>query len=217
MKVLIACEESQTVCKAFRALNHEAYSCDLQECSGGRPEWHIKDDAIKILYSDSWDLVVAHPPCKRLANSGVRWLNERDLWEELKESISFFNAFRDYGRAGNKIALENSIPHKYAMAGIGDNYTQIIHPWQFGHLEQKATCLWLYNLPKLKETNNVKEEMKKLSKSERQRVHFCSPGKDRAKLRSKTYPGIAQAMAMQWGGPPFFFSRELSDAKTESV
>lgn len=199
MKILIACEESQEVCKAFRGKGHEAYSCDLQECSGGRPEWHIKDDVVKVLYSDKWDLVVAHPPCTRLANSGVRWLSERNLWEELKEAIKFFNIFRDYGRLGNKIAIENPIPHKYAMEGIRDKYAQIIHPYQFGHMEQKATCLWLYGLPELKEANNVKNGLDKLDKKDRQKLHYLPPGKDRAKLRSKTFPGIAKAMADQWG------------------
>lgn len=199
MKILVACEESQEVAKAFRAKGHEAFSCDLQDCSGGHPEWHIKDDAIKVLYSKKWELVIAHPPCTRLANSGVRWLEEKNLWHDLSEAINFFNSFRDYGRKGNRIAIENPIPHKYALEGIEDKYSQIIQPWEFGHMEQKATCLWLYNLPRLIEENNVKEEMKKLSKKETQKLHYLPPSKDRAKLRSKTYPGIAQAMANQWG------------------
>ena len=188
MKVLVACEESQAVCIAFREKGHEAYSCDLQDCSGGHPEWHIKNDAIKVLYSQKWDLVIAHPPCTRLANSGVRWLFERELFDELDEATDFFNQFVFYGKCGNKIAIENPIPHKYALI---PRYSQIIQPWQFGHNESKATCLWLYGLPELKPTNIVKPE--------KQSCWRMAPGPERAKLRSKTFPGIANAMAEQWG------------------
>jgi len=197
-KVLIACEESQTVCKAFRNKGHEAYSCDLQPCSGDHQEWHIQADAIEVLYGQKWDLVIAHPPCTRLANSGVRWLHERNLWNELHEAILFFNQFIKYGLKDNKIAIENPIPHKYALAGIGFKYDQIVQPYHFGHMESKSTCLWLFGLPKLKETNNVKAEMLKLNYKDRARVHYCSPGPERAKIRSKTYPGIAREMAEQW-------------------
>jgi hypothetical protein len=197
MRVLIACEESQAVCKEFRALGHEAYSCDIQDCSGGHPEWHIKNDVRDVLYNRTWDLVIAHPPCTRLANSGVMWLEKKGLWDDLAGAVDFFNVFNTYGKAGGKIAIENPIPHKYAVEHIG-MYSQIIQPYQFGHLERKATCLWLYGLPELVETNNVFEQMKKLPKREQQRVHYLPPSKDRAKLRSKTYEGIAKAMATQW-------------------
>jgi len=197
MKVLIACEESQAVCIEFRKIGIEAYSCDLQPCSGGHPEWHIQGDAIKALWTDKWDLVIAHPPCTRLANSGVRWLNERGLWDELDEAVKFFKQFSLYGKLGGKIAIENPIPHKYAVEEIG-KYHQLIQPYQFGHLEKKATCLWLYGLPPLVPTKNVYPEMMSLPYSERAKVHCCSPGKDRAKLRSKTFIGIAKAMATQW-------------------
>ena len=199
MKVLIACEESQTVCKAFRDLGHEAYSCDLQECSGGHPEWHIKGDAIKVLHSQSWDLVIAHPPCDYLANSGVRWRVERNEWDQVRDSCVFFNHFVDYGLMGNKIVIENPIQHKYARKYI-TKYHQIIQPYQFGHMEMKSTCLWVYNLPLLVGTDNVYEEMMKLDYKDRARVHYCPPGPDRAKIRSKTYPGIAKAMVLQYGG-----------------
>lgn len=211
MKVLVACEESQEVCKAFRALGHEVYSCDLQECSGGHPEWHIKGDALKVLYQVEWDLVIAHPPCTRLANSGVRWLHERNLFPELIKAIEFFNAFRKWQqeRPIRRLAIENPIPHKYAVKGFlntywdGDDmngniiegigeYTQIIQPWQFGHGEQKATCLWLYMLPQLQPTNLVE--------GREQRIWKMAPSADRTKERSKTFPGIARAMAEQWGG-----------------
>lgn len=189
MRVLIGCEESQEVCKAFRAKGHEAYSCDLQECSGGRPEWHIKGSIVNELYKE-WDLVIAHPPCTRLSNSGVRWLTERDLWQDMYFACEFFNQFQTYALNGGKVCIENPIPHKYAVEYIG-KYTQIIQPWQFGHPESKATCLWLYNLPELIPTDVVT--------GREQKVWRMAPSADRSKLRSKTYPGIAKAMAEQWG------------------
>jgi hypothetical protein len=198
MKVLVACEESQAVTIELRKLGHEAYSCDIEECSGGHPEWHFQQDVTPLL-QESWDLVIAHPPCTRLANSGVMWLEKRNLWKQLDDACSFFNLFIEYGKKGNKVAIENPIPHKYAVEKIGV-YTQVIQPYMFGHTERKATCLWLFGLPKLIETNNVFEEMKNLPKNQQQRLHYLPPGKDRAKLRSKTFLGIAQAMAEQWGG-----------------
>lgn len=189
MKVLVACEESQEVCKAFRERGHNAFSCDLQDCSGGHPEWHIRGNVVHELYKE-WDLVIAHPPCTRLANSGVRWLHERDLWQEHYFACEFFNQFQTYALSGAKVCIENPIPHKYAVEYIG-KYSQIIQPWQFGHPESKATCLWLYGLPKLKPTNIVI--------GREQRVWRMPPGEERTKLRSKTYSGIAKAMAEQWG------------------
>jgi hypothetical protein len=196
MRVLVACEESQEVCKAFRALGHEAYSCDLQECSGGHPEWHYQRDIKLVLMHplNQWDLVIAHPPCTRLANSGVRWLLERQLWSDLYDACQFFALFQLWQRVdplNRKLAIENPIPHKYAREVIGD-YSQVIQPWQFGHGEQKATCLWLYNLPELKPTNIVD--------GREQRIWKMAPGENRTKERSKTFPGIARAMAEQWGG-----------------
>ena len=183
MKVLVACEESQTVTKAFRKAGHESYSCDILECSGGHPDWHYNQDVKEVLWGIEWDMVIAHPPCTRLANSGVRWLEKRDLWEELKKGISFFNEFQRWALRTNKpTAIENPIPHKYAVYGIG-KYDQIIQPWQYGHGETKATCLWLYNLPKLKPTNIVE--------GRDQRIHKLPPSPYRSKLRSQTYQGIA--------------------------
>jgi len=187
MRVLIACEESQEVCKAFRAKGHEAFSCDILPCSGGHPEWHIQDDVLKHL-DDGLDLMIAHPPCTRLCNSGVMWLEKRNLWSDLKQATAFFNKLKNANI--DKICIENPIPHKYAVKDIG-KYTQIIQPWMFGHGETKATCLWLKNLPKLKPTNIVD--------GREQRLHRLPPSKDRARLRSKTFPGIAKAMAEQWG------------------
>lgn len=198
LRILIACEESQAVCIAFLELGFQAYSCDILPCSGWHPEWHIKGDAIEALNKYKWDLVVAHPPCTRIANSGVMWLERRNLWKDMDKATDFFNEFVKYGKAGNRIAIENPIPHKYAVEKIG-KYSQVIQPYMFGHTERKATCLWLFGLPELKETNNVMEEMKKLPKNEQQRIHYLPPGKERAKLRSKTFPGIAKAMAKQWG------------------
>ena len=204
MDVIIGCEESQEICKAFRKLGHNAYSCDLQDCSGGFPEWHIKDDIRNQIYK-KWDLIIGHPPCTRICNSGVRWLEERDLWDELYEACEFFKLFQSLGKAGKAVAIENPIPHKYAVKYIG-KYTQIIQPWMFGHLESKGTCLWLYNLPRLKPTNNVYNEMMKLPLKERQKIWWMGGGKE--KIRSKTYAGIAEAMAKQWGNDnyikPFF-------------
>lgn len=207
MRVLIACEESQTVCKAFRAKGHEAYSCDIIPASGGHPEWHIQGDAIATILSQKWDLVIAHPPCTYLCNSGVRWLkgNPKRI-DQMLDAMQFFTNIKVWCiENGIPLCIENPIPHKYAVndwgsaqKGIG-KYTQLIQPYQFGHLEKKATCLWLYNLPELIPTHNVYEEMMKLPYAQRAKVHYTSPGKDRAKLRSKTYEGIAQAMADQWG------------------
>lgn len=203
MRVLIACEESQTVCKAFRERGHEAYSCDILPCSGGHPEWHIQGDVTNLFYPlNQWDLIIAHPPCTYLSNSGVRWLYPKEgnsRWEKMKEASDFFNMFCNYHAASlgkTKVCIENPIQHKHANL---PKHNQLIQPYQFGHLEKKATCLWLYGLPPLKHTNNVFEEMMLLPYAERAKIHYASPGPERAKLRSKTFPGIAKAMAEQWG------------------
>lgn len=197
-KILIACEESQEVCKAFRELGFEAYSCDVLNCSGGHPEWHIKEDVLEIINGncspklqdgsitiiDKWDLMIAHPPCTHLAVSGARWF--KDKQEEQKEALVFvrklLNAPIKY------IALENPIS---IISSKIRKPNQIIQPWMFGHGETKATCLWLKNLPNLNPTNIVD--------GRENRIWKLPPSKDRAKLRSKTYRGIAKAMAEQWG------------------
>jgi hypothetical protein len=189
MKVLVACEESGIVTEAFRKRGHNAWSCDLLPTSGNHPEWHIQGNVTHELYKE-WDLIIAHPPCTRLSNSGVRWLHERDLWQEMYFACEFFNMFQTAALSGYKVCIENPIPHKYAVKYIG-KYTQIIQPWQFGHPESKATCLWLYNLPKLEPTNIVE--------GREHRIWKMPPSPERQKLRSKTYPGIAAAMAEQWG------------------
>jgi hypothetical protein len=206
MKVLVACEESQAVTKEFRKLGHDAYSCDLQDCSGGHPEWHIKGDVLDHLNND-WDMMIAHPTCTYLTNAGVCWLYNKDKtkntdrWDNLKDGAEFFKKLLDAPIP--LIAIENPIPHKYAVEIIGRKYDQLIQPYMFGHAESKATCFWLKGLPKLKETNNVKDLWKSLPKKEAQRIHYMSPGPDRAKLRSKTFPGIAKAMAEQWGNDSY--------------
>lgn len=197
MKVLIACEESQVVCNAFREKGHEAYSCDILATSGDHPEWHIQGDAIAVLLGQKWDLVIAHPPCTYLCNSGVRWLKGNpQRFEKMLAAVQFFVNIKSHcERLGVPYCIENPIPHKYAVndfsgyRGIG-KYTQIIQPWQFGHGETKATCLWLNGLPPLVPTDIVKGREGK--------VWRMAPGPDRAKMRSKTYLGIANAMAEQW-------------------
>lgn len=205
MKVLVACEESQTVCKAFRARGHEAYSSDIQEPSGGHPEWHILGDVRNVLEGMpycpirfetmdgkshellEWDMVIAFPPCTDLAVSGARWFEEKRKDGRQQQSIAFFLNFACLP-SRMKVAIENPIG---IMSTIYRKPDQIIQPWQFGHGETKATCLWLQNLPPLEPTNIVD--------GREQRVWRMGPSKDRAKNRSKTFQGIADAMAEQWG------------------
>jgi len=195
MKILIACEESQVICKEFRSVGHEAYSCDIIDCSGGHPEWHIKDDAIKVAYdlSYGWDMMIAHPPCTHLSVSGARWFTEGKKPISLRdEAIEFFMTL--VNAPINRIAVENPIS---IMSTKYRKPDQIINPYQFGHPEQKKTCLWLKNLQKLTETNNVYDYMMTLPVKERERIYHLGGGK--SKERSKTYIGIAKAISEQWG------------------
>lgn len=192
MKILAACEESQVVTKAFRSKGHEAYSCDILECSGGHPEWHIQGDVRDVLDRE-WDMIIAFPPCTNLAVSGARWFAEKRRDGRQQAAIEFFMLFANH--PCEKIAIENPVG---IMSSIYRKPNQVIQPYQFGHTEQKATCLWLKGLPELVETDNVYEEMMRLPKKERERIHYLPPSKDRAKLRSKTFPGIGFAMADQW-------------------
>ena len=194
MKVLVACEESQEVCKAFRALGHEAYSCDIEPCSGGHPEWHLQVDALEMLKL-KWDLIIAHPPCTDLAVSGARWFTEKRANGRQQAAIDFFMRF--VNADCEHIAVENPVG---IMSTKYRKPDQIIQPWMFGHPEKKATCLWLKNLPLLVPTNNVSDYMKTLPKNQRERLYYLPPSPDRAKLRSKTFPGLAKAMASQWSG-----------------
>lgn len=225
LKVLVACEESQRVCTAFRELGHEAYSCDIIEPSGGHPEWHILDDVLNVInphqtsrsfygivfktmdgeahkVKGKWDLIIAHPPCTYLSNAGARHLYKGhklnvERYEKGLKGKEFF--MQIYNTDCDKICIENPIPSKvYELLP----YTQIIQPYEYGHPYTKKTCLWLKNLPKLEPTNIVEPI-----------GTFCPSGsysgkhnekhkgiftKDRAKNRSKTFEGIAQAMAEQW-------------------
>jgi hypothetical protein len=200
-RILIACEESQTVCKAFRAKGFEAYSCDVQECSGGHPEWHIKDDVLKHINA-GWDLVIAHPPCTYLSKAGARWLYAGGELNQQRLSLGlaakdFFNAMLN--AEAKFIAVENPTPMKvYDLP----EHTQAIQPWQFGHAYSKRTLLWLKNLPMLVPTNMVKEHKPYLPSNTggKKRGHSYSIGVSKnAKQSSKTFEGVAEAMAEQWG------------------
>lgn len=193
MRVLVACEESQAVCKAFRARGHEAYSCDIIPCSGGHPEWHIQVDALELLKM-RWDMIIAFPPCTHLAVSGAAWFEEKRKDGRQQQGIDFFMRF--VAADCDKVAIENPIS---IMSTVYRKPDQIVQPWQFGHPETKATCLWLKGLPPLMPTKNVKKEMDALPKNKRERLHYLPPSPDRARIRSKTFPGIAEAMAEQWG------------------
>ncbi|MCZ4258569.1 hypothetical protein O4H53_23750 [Sulfitobacter sp. G21635-S1] len=197
MKVLVACEYSGTVRNAFLSRGHDAWSCDLLPSEDGSNR-HIQGDARDLL-DDGWDcLIVAHPPCTRLCNSGVRWLHRppagktlRQMWRELREGAALFS---DFWNAPIPLrCIENPVMHKHAKALI-DNYrefAQSVQPWQFGHGETKRTCLWLHDLPPLVPTDVVG--------GRENRVHRMPPGPDRWKERSRFFKGIAEAMADQWG------------------
>ena len=184
MRVLIACEESQAVTKEMRKLGIEAYSCDTQPCSGGHPEWHIQGDVVPLLEKE-WDMIIAFPPCTHLAVSGARWFAQKRADGRQQGAIDFF--MKIVNAPCERIAIENPVG---VMSSLYRKPDQIIQPWQFGHGETKSTCLWLKGLPKLVPTNIVD--------GREQKVWRMGPSPERAKLRSKTYSGIATAMAEQW-------------------
>lgn len=208
MKVLVACEESQEVTKAFRQRGHEAYSCDIQECSGGHPEWHVRENCLPIIgggcefktedgaehtIDGLWDLIIAHPPCTYLTVSGNRWFAEdrygthaQSRYLDRIDAIAFFMKFALC--SAKRVAIENPVG---IMSSVYRKPDQIIQPWQFGHGETKATALWLKNLKPLRPTEIVE--------GREQRIFKMPPSPERRKMRSKTYPGIASAMADQWG------------------
>jgi hypothetical protein len=197
MRVLIACEFSGIVREAFRARGHIAYSCDLLPTEIPGP--HYQESISNVLHFGPrhWDLLIFHWECTRLCNSGVRWLfggrgkvRDEERWRKMELDARTFKSLLHCTKA-DRVCGENPIMHKYAAEIVGEKYSQIIQPWQFGHGETKATCLWLKNLPRLKPTNIVEGRTP--------RVHFASPGPDRWKERSRTLPGIAAAMAEQWG------------------
>ena len=186
MKILIACEESQVVTENFRLLGHEAYSCDILETSGSHPEWHLQQDVRELLQPYYWDMIIAFPPCTDLCVSGARWFKDKQKDGRQQSAIDFFLLFTDV--KCERVCIENPIGIMSTWYG---KPSQIIHPWMFGHGETKATCLWLKGLPNLVPTNIVE--------GRENRIHKMSPGKNRSLLRSKTYTGIAKAMAEQWG------------------
>jgi len=186
MNVLLGFEESQSECIAFRKKGHEAYSCDLQECSGGKPEWHLKMDFFEAIHLKKWDLIILHPPCTYTALCGNRW-----YWDKIEriEGISLCKrAWLTACEVCDKVALEQ--PKTIMQRYIGKK-SQVIQPYQFGHGETKETWLWLKGLPLLKPTNEVE--------GREHRIWKMGPCEDRGKLRSKAYQGISEAMATQWG------------------
>ena len=197
-RVLIACEESQAVTKEMRALGIEAYSCDIEPCSGGgHPEWHIQKDVIPLL-SQKWDLIVAFPPCTHLAVSGAAWFAIKRADGRQQQGIDFFMAIAN--APCHRIAIENPVG---IMSSVWRKPDQIIQPYQFGDPFSKKTCLWLKNLPMLEPTNVVSAGDRVVFASGRTMPKwyadaFKLPPKERAKVRSKTFPGIAKAMAATW-------------------
>lgn len=233
MKILVACEESQAVTKELRRLGHEAFSCDIIECSGGHPEWHIMQDVLGVLkprqhtmidwekdyirfetmdgevhwIKNRWDMIIAFPPCTYLTVTGNRWFNVERYGEKAiqrhkdrEEAIKFFMAFADADC--DKIAIENPIG---IMSTTWRKPNQVINPYEFGDPFEKKTCLWLKGLPELKPTNIVEKPPRKHFDSGKSMPSWYAeawhlPKEERAKLRSKTFPGIAKAMAEQWAG-----------------
>ena len=229
MRVLVACEESQAVCTAFREKGHEAYSCDIIECSGGHPEWHIQGDVLPLLngrcefktmdgqthkVEGKWDMIITFPPCTHLAVSGAAWFEKKRADGRQREGIDFFCKFLEADC--DRIAIENPVgiisgdyipkwfPDLAEKYCLPQKPSQTIHPWQFGDSYEKTTCLWLKGLPSLIPTNIVDRGEFIRHKSGKVKPKwfadaFKLPPDERARVRSKTFPGIAQAMADQWG------------------
>ena len=192
MKILIGCEESGKVRDAFRALGHDAISCDILP-TRRNPKFHIQGDVLPLLRK-KWDMAILFPPCTHLASSGAASFAAKRADGRQADGIAFFMACINVNAP--RVCVENPVG---IMSTVYRKPDQIIHPWQFGHPEQKTTCLWLKGLPPLKETQNVKAYMLTLPKRERERLHYLSPSPERARLRSETFQGVADAMAAQWG------------------
>ena len=197
MRILLACEESQAVCKEFRNLGHEAYSNDILETSGINPEWHLLGDVRNYLYQD-WDLIIAFPPCTDLASSGAAWFEQKRKDGRQQKSIDFFMLFTQLDC--QRVVIENPVG---IMSSHYRKPDQIIQPHQFGDPYEKRTCLWLKGLPLLKATNQVKPEARTIYASGKSMPTWYAdawgkPKADRSRIRSKTFPGIAKAMAQQW-------------------
>lgn len=235
MNVLIACEESQAVCKAFRERGHNAFSCDILECSGGRPEWHIMGDCLPLLNGNcefttmdgqvhtidgKWNMIIAFPPCTHLAVSGAAWFEKKRADGRQREGIEFFGIFLELDC--EKVVIENPVgiisgdyipkyfPDLAEKFNLPQKPTQIIHPWMFGDNYSKSTCLWEKGVQPLEPIVKVQPELEwfewvdgKTGKKKRQPKWFADawylPAEERARVRSKTFPGIAEAMAEQWG------------------
>jgi hypothetical protein len=220
MRILLACEESQAVTIEMRKLGHEAFSCDLLPCSGGHPEWHIQGDVLNIL-GQTWDMMIAHPPCTYLAVSGAQWYYHPDdkhlpvenrrphpkypnREKDREEAVAFFIALAN--APIDKIVIENPVGIISTRFRKPD---QVVQPFMFGDEARKTTCLWLKNLPKLEPTNMVGEGERIYFKSGKSQPKWYSDAfvkskshEERRTMRSKTFPGIAKAMAMQWAGHP---------------
>jgi site-specific DNA-cytosine methylase len=219
MRILVACEESQALTNRFRELDHEAFSCDILPCSGGHPEWHFQQDVTELL-EQKWDMIVAFPPCTYLTVTGNRWFNidrygekavqrHKDREDAIKFFLMFANANCDY------IAIENPVG---IMSSEWRKPDQIINPYDFGDPFEKKTCLWLKGLPPLKTTNVVKPEPRMAFKSGKTMPAWYAdawklPKEERSKLRSKTFPGIAQAMVSQWTN--FILEHSRRDNETQ--
>ena len=213
MRVIVACEYSGTVGAAFGRRGHEVVTVDLLPTEGDTRHYrHVQGDALEVVrnqrryLSGPADLLVAHPPCQFLTNAGTRWLYERgtrvkvpERWAAMAEGAAFFRAL--WEAEVPRVAVENPVMMGHAKALIGAEPTQSVQPWWFGHMEVKATCLWLRGLPSLVPTDDVRDRMlTETTYAQRAKVHHASPGPDRWKLRSLTYAGMAEAMADQWGG-----------------
>jgi len=196
LRVLVACECSGKVRNAFRKLGHSAWSCDLLPADDGS-QFHFHGDCIEVIKL-GWDLIIMHPPCTALAVSGNAWYGagmpkNDQRWMAICWTMELFKLAKQHAP---RVAMENPV------GVLPIKPTQYVQPWMFGHPESKKTGLWLHNLPPLAETDNVKAVFDSLPKNQQQRLHYLPPSKDRAKIRSETFAGIADAMADQWGTPP---------------